>query len=185
MTRVCVFGGARSGTDPQYQLAATDLGKAIARRGFTLVYGGGKDGLMGSVAQSALEHGAEVTGIIPEFLAREDVLHPGLTNTIVLDDLSQQKAKMIASTDAFIALPGGIGTLNELLEVMALGQLQHIYRPIGVLDVASYFEPWFVAFNHAVKQAFIDSADVERLVRSANADELLDRMQLASSANPS
>lgn len=182
MTNICVFGGARSGTDPQYGVAATNLGKAIAARGFTLIYGGGKDGLMGSVAQSALESGAEVTGIIPEFLARDDVLHPGLTNTIVLDDLSQQKAKMIASTDAFIALPGGIGTLNELLEVMALGQLQQIYRPIGVLDAGSYFGPWFDAFNHAVTQAFIDAVDVERIVRSADPDELLDNMQLDNSA---
>lgn len=178
MTSICVFGGARSGTDPNYQRAASALGKAIAMRGFTLIFGGGKVGLMGSLAHSALEHGGEVTGIIPDFLATEDVLHQGLTKTIVVEDLFRRKAEMIALSDAYIALPGGIGTLDELLEVVALGQLDQIHTPIGVLDAAGYFKPWFVALKHSVAQGFVNAADVDRIMHSADPDELLDLMAL-------
>lgn len=176
MTCICVFGGARTGTDPIYEVVASRLGKAIAMRGFTLVFGGGKIGLMGAVAQSTLEHGGEVIGIIPDFLASEDVLHQGLTKTIVVEDLCRRKAEMIALSDAYIALPGGIGTLDELLEVVALGQLDQIHTPIGVLDAAGYFEPWFIALRHSVTQGFVNAEDVDRIMRSADPDELLDRL---------
>ena len=178
MTCICVFSGARTGNDPIYEMVAAELGKAIAVRGFTLVFGGGKIGLMGAVAHSTLEHGGDVIGIIPEFLASENVLHQGLTKTILVKDLFKRKAEMIALSDAYIALPGGIGTLDELLEVIALGQLDQIHTPIGVLDTAGYFEPWFKAFNHSVDQGFIDARAVDCILRSQNPDELLDILAL-------
>jgi uncharacterized protein (TIGR00730 family) len=178
MTSICVFGGARSGTKPKYKASASALGKAVAKRGYTLIFGGGKIGLMGALAHSALEHGAEVVGIIPEFLASEDVLHQGLTKTIVVEDLFRRKAEMIALSDAYIALPGGIGTLDELLEVVALRQLDQIHTPIGVLDAAGYFEPWLMALRHSVTQGFVNADDVDRIMRSAEPDELLDLMGL-------
>ncbi len=173
MTNICVFGGAQAGIDSRYRQGADKLGKAIAARGFGLVYGGGNVGLMGYVAQSALEGGAAVTGIIPEFLALKEVLHPGLTRTILVDDLFQRKAQMIELSDGFIALPGGIGTLDELLEVVAWRQLQQIDCPIGVLDIAGYFAPWFNALNHSVAQGFIEAEQVDRIVQSTNAEALL------------
>ena len=174
--RICVFGGARSGADGAYRQAASELGAAIAVRGFELVYGGGSIGLMGSVAQSALDNGAAVTGVIPKFLAHAEALHRGLTRTIFVGDLFQRKAKMIELSDAFIALPGGIGTLDELLEVVAWRQLQQIDNAIGVLDVAGYFAPWFGALDHAVAQDFIEARHVNEIVRSTNAKALLDTM---------
>lgn len=173
VTNICVFGGAREGIDIRYRRAAEELGGAIAARGYALVYGGGSVGLMGYVAQSALDNGAEVTGIIPEFLACREVLHQGLTRTILVGDLFQRKARMIELSDAFIALPGGIGTLDELLEVVAWRQLQQLHKPIGVLDVAGYFEPWFDALRHAVAQGFIDQSHVDGIVRSPSSDALL------------
>tara|TARA_Y100000588_G_scaffold360241_1_gene419951 strand:+ start:4472 stop:5008 length:537 start_codon:yes stop_codon:yes gene_type:complete len=178
MTCICVFSGSRTGNDPVYEVVASELGKAIAMRGLTLVFGGGKIGLMGAVAQSALQHGGDVVGIIPEFLASENVLHQGLTKTILVKDMFKRKAEMIALSDAYIALPGGIGTLDELLEVIALGQLDQIQTPIGVLDTAGYFEPWFKALSHSVAQGFVDARDVDCILRSDHPDELLDLLSL-------
>jgi len=176
VTNICVFCGAQTGIDPRYGQAADELGKAIAARGFGLVYGGGNVGLMGVVAQSALDNGAAVTGVIPEFLAHTEVLHPGLTRTILVDDLFQRKAQMIALSDGFIALPGGIGTLDEFLEVVAWRQLQRIDHPFGVIDTTGYFAPWFGALNHSVAQGFIDAEQIDGIVQSTNAEMLLNTM---------
>jgi hypothetical protein len=173
---ICVFAGARAGADNAYEQAASELGAAIAARGFELVYGGGSIGLMGSVAQTALDHGAAVTGVIPEFLAYAEVLHQGLTRTVFVEDLFQRKAKMIELSDAFVALPGGIGTLDELLEVVAWRQLQRIDKAIGVLDVSGYFVPWFTALEHAVTEDFIEARHINAIVRSEDAEALLDAM---------
>ena len=176
MTSICVFGGARAGVDIGYQRAAEALGKTIAVRGYALIYGGGSVGLMGYLAQSALDGGAEVTGVIPGFLARRELLHPGLTRTVLVDDLFERKARMIELSDAFIALPGGIGTLDELLEVVAWRQLKQLQKPIGVLDTAGYFEPWFDALRHAVAQGFVDTAQVDGIIRSPNGEALLNEL---------
>lgn len=176
MTNICVFAGAQTGVDSCYRRAAEQLGKVIAARGYTLVYGGGRIGLMGYLAQSALDGGAEVTGVIPKFLTHRELLHQGLTRTIVVNDLFQRKARMIELSDAFIALPGGIGTLDELLEVIAWRQLKQLCKPIGVLDTDGYFGPWFDALKHAVAQGFIDAGQVDGIVRSANGDALLNAL---------
>jgi uncharacterized protein (TIGR00730 family) len=173
---ICVFGGAQEGTDSRYRQSAAELGRAIAARGCMLVYGGGSVGLMGYVAQSALDNGGEVTGIIPQFLAHKEVLHQGLTRTILVTDLFERKARMIELSDAFIALPGGIGTLDELLEVVAWRQLQQLHKPIGVLDTAAYFEPWFGALRHAVSQGFTDADHVDGIVRAKDSDTLLEAL---------
>lgn len=182
MTSICVFCGARSGGDPRYREAAIAFGRDIAARDLTLVYGGGNVGLMGDVAQSVLDHSGSVTGIIPDFLAHQEVLHPGLTTTILVPDLFQRKAQMIEMSDAFVALPGGIGTFDELLEVVAWRQLKQLRCPIGVLDVADYFDPWFRALEHSIAQGFIDPAEVNGIVRTANQTELLNAMQAGFAA---
>lgn len=174
MTSICVFCGARTGKDPRFRAAAIELGQEIARRGHTLVYGGGKVGLMGDVAQSALDLGGEVTGVIPDFLAQKEVLHPGLSHIVHVDDLFQRKARMIELSDAYVALPGGIGTLDELLEVIAWRQLNQLHGAIGVLDVASYFQPWFDALAHSIESGFVDATEIERIIRASSVSELLD-----------
>lgn len=131
---------------------------------------------MGDVAQSALDNGGEVTGIIPEFLAYKEVLHQGLTTTIVVDDLFQRKTKMIELSDAFIALPGGIGTLDELLEVVAWRQLKQLDNPIGVVDAAGFFAPWFDALEHSVARGFVDAGQIEGIIRAADAETLLNAL---------
>jgi uncharacterized protein (TIGR00730 family) len=157
-------------------MSAEQLGKAIAERGFNLVYGGGSVGLMGDVAQSVLDNGGEVTGVIPDFLAHKEVLHAGLTNTVFVSDLFQRKARMIEMSDAFVALPGGIGTLDELLEVVAWRQLQRLHNPIGVIDVAGYFAPWFAALEHAAAHGFVDRSQIEGIVRAKDPETLLDTL---------
>ena len=173
MTRVCVFAGAQNGNNQGYAHAAIELGQAIAEQGYSLVFGGGKVGLMGCVAQSALDAGAEVIGIIPRFLAHEEILLPGMSETLLVEDLFQRKAKMIGLSDMFIALPGGIGTLDELIEVMTWHQLRQLSNPIGILDTAEYFTPWVAALRHSVEQGFLDQRHVDAILRAQNATELL------------
>jgi uncharacterized protein (TIGR00730 family) len=174
MLSICIFGGARNGSSPIFRETATALGKAIAKRGHRLVYGAGRVGMMGFVAQAALDNGARVTGVIPQFLAHAEVLHGDLSETIVVDDLFERKGRMIALSDAYIALPGGLGTLDELLEVLTWRQLRQLDAPIGVLDVANYFEPWFAALRHFANEGFVDGSDIDRIIRDSDPLRLLD-----------
>lgn len=164
MPGVAVFCGARTGRDPRYAQDAVALGAAIAARGWTLVYGGGKVGLMGLLAQACLDGGGSVTGVIPGFLSSREVLHPGLQISHQVEDLFERKALMIELADAFIALPGGIGTLDELLEVMAWRQLGCIDKPVALLNTAGYFEPWLRTLDHAISEQFVDASERARLL---------------------
>ena len=161
---IAVFCGARAGRDPAHATAAGQLGTALAEAGWQLVYGGGKVGLMGVVAQACLDGGGEVTGVIPGFLDRREVLHAGLTTLHRVDDLFERKSLMIELADAFIALPGGVGTLDELLEVMAWRQLGCIDKPIALLNVAGFFDPWLALLHGIVSEGFLDDAEVARLI---------------------
>ena len=161
---IAVLCGAREGRDPAHAVAARQLGAALAEAGWQLVYGGGKVGLMGEVAQACLDHDGEVTGVIPGFLDRREVLHAGLTTLHRVEDLFERKSLMIELADAFVALPGGIGTLDELLEVMAWRQLGCIDKPIALLNVTGFFDPWLALLRGIVAEGFLEDAEVERLI---------------------
>ena len=176
MTTICIFGGSRDGNDPAFRAAAEALGRCIGERGLTVVYGGGCMGMMGAVADAALAHGARVVGIVPGFLNRDGVVHEGLTELVVVDDLFERKARMIEDGDAFIGLPGGLGTLDELLEVITWRQLGRIERPIGVLDPSGFYESLFALCSRLVATGFIDEREIDRIERAADPDVLLDTL---------
>ena len=136
---ICVFCGASPGAQPVYRQAAENLGRHLAEQGLRLIYGGGAVGLMGVVADAALAAGGEVIGIIPQSLERAEIGHPGLTRLEVVDGMHARKARMAELSDAFIALPGGLGTLEELFEVWTWGQLGYHCKPLGLLDVGGFY----------------------------------------------
>ena len=155
MKRVCVFCGSNSGANPAYAQAATQLGRLLAERGLTLVYGGGNVGLMGVVADAALEAGGQVIGVIPESMLKWEVGHPNLTELRVVTSMHERKATMAELADAFIALPGGVGTLEELFEVWTWGQLGLHTKPLAFLDVAGYFERLHAFLDHMAGEGFV------------------------------
>ena len=156
--RICVFCGASSGSDPAYVELARSVGRGLAERGIGVVYGGGRVGLMGAVADAALEAGGEVVGVIPRRLVDRELAHRGLTELVVVDTLHDRKAEMAARSDAFIALPGGLGTLEELAEVTSWAQLQLHAKPIGLLGARDYWDPLLAWVDHAVGEGFIAPA---------------------------
>lgn len=177
MKKICVFCGSRLGLRPDYASAARALGSGLAAAGLGLVYGGGRVGLMGEVAQAALDAGGRVTGVIPGFLSSRELLHPGLDSCHTVSDLFERKAMMMDIGDAFVALPGGIGTLDELLEVIAWRQLRQLDKPIALLNVAGYFEPWLSAFRAAAAEGFLDPRVVAGLIIETDAAALVARLR--------
>ncbi|GAB3583888.1 TIGR00730 family Rossman fold protein [Amycolatopsis endophytica] len=155
MKRICVFCGSSAGGDAVYTDAATGLGKLLAERGIGLVYGGASVGLMGAVANGALQAGGEVIGVIPEHLKRVEIAHHDLSELIVTADMHERKAKMAELADAFLALPGGAGTLEELAEVWTWAQLGLHGKPIGLVDVAGYYRPFGEFIDHMVTEKFL------------------------------
>src|SRR5258708_25293438 len=136
---ICVFCGAATGRDPSYAAAAAVTGETLARRGIRVVYGGGRLGLMGAVADAALAAGGEVVGVIPRGLVDRELAHPKLTELRIVETLHERKAQMAELADGFLALPGGLGTLEELAEVLSWAQLDLHVKPVGLLDVGGYF----------------------------------------------
>jgi uncharacterized protein (TIGR00730 family) len=175
--RICVFCGSNSGKDPVYRKATVAMGKTIVRRELELVYGGGSVGLMGILADTVLEAGGSVTGIIPRALESRDVLHHGLTTVHVVDDMHTRKAKMEELADAFITLPGGYGTLEELFEVVTWAQLGLHRKPIGMLNPAGYFDGLLDCIDSAVAEGFIKPEHRRLLVVGAEPDALLDALE--------
>jgi uncharacterized protein (TIGR00730 family) len=180
MFSVAVFCGSRVGAREEYMLAADGFGRELAAREFTLVYGGGNVGLMGALADGALDLGGQVVGVIPDFLRDREVCHEGLTELVVVDDLFERKAIMIERADAFVALPGGIGTYDEILEVIAWRQLRQLRQPIGVLNVGGYFDPWLASLRHAVDEGFVSDGELAQLIVMRDPAELLDSLLEAS-----
>ncbi|MBC3414049.1 TIGR00730 family Rossman fold protein [Pseudomonas sp. SWRI107] len=173
---VCVFCGASTGANPAYRDAAIALGQAIAQRGLKLVYGGGAVGLMGIVANAAMAAGGEVVGIIPQSLLDAEVGHKGLTRLEVVDGMHARKARMAELSDAFIALPGGLGTLEELFEVWTWGQLGYHAKPLGLLDVNGFYEKLGGFLDHVVEEGFVRPQHRAMLQLAQQPDELLDAM---------
>ena len=175
MRSICVFCGASSGHDPRYAAAATAVGERLAQRGIRLVYGGGRLGLMGAVADAALAAGGEVVGVIPRGLVERELAHPGLAQLEVVATLHERKARMSELADAFIALPGGLGTLEELAEVLSWAQLELHAKPIGLLDVGAYFEALEAFLDRAVGEGFVAERHRGLLLREEDIGTLLDR----------
>jgi uncharacterized protein (TIGR00730 family) len=171
---ICVFCGASMGHDETYRRAAESVGATLAARGIRLVYGGGRLGLMGAVADAALAAGGEVIGVIPRGLVDRELAHTGLTELIVVDTLHERKAAMADHADAFIALPGGLGTLEELAEVVSWAQLDLHAKPIGLLDVNGYFRALEAFLDHAVAEGFVAERHRRLLLSDGSVEGLLD-----------
>ena len=176
MKKICVFCGSRLGSSVRYREATREFGAALAQAGIGLVYGGGRVGLMGALADAVLSGGGYVTGIIPSFLATSEITHPDLQTCHTVTDLFERKSMMLEIADAFVALPGGIGTLDELLEVVAWRQLRQLDKPIGLLDVDKFFSPWLAALRHSVEHGFADTREIEQLVVASDSAMLLARL---------
>jgi len=155
MNRICVFCASSSGSRPQYRLCAEELGSELARRKVGLVYGGGNVGLMGALADSVLRAGGEAIGVIPEHLMAKEVGHRGLTKLHVVHSMHERKALMADLSDAFIALPGGFGTLEEFCEVLTWSQLGLHAKPCGIVNVLDYYTPLLSMFDHAVQERLL------------------------------
>lgn len=173
---VCVFCGAREGTDARCHEAARHLGERLGARGLGLVYGGAQVGLMGALADAALAAGARVTGVLPEALSNAEVAHPSLDELLLTDGLHPRKAAMAARADAFVALPGGFGTLDELFEALTWQQLGLHSRPVGLLEVDGYFAPLLRFLDGAVEAGLLAPKDRARLKTASDADALLDML---------
>lgn len=174
---ICVFCGARPGHDPAHAAAAVTLGRTLAEQGIRLVYGGGAVGLMGIVADAALAAGGEVIGIIPQSLEHSEIGHSGLTRLEVVDGMHARKARMAELSDAFIALPGGLGTLEELFEVWTWGQLGYHQKPLGLLEVNDFFGKLCIFLDHLVSEGFVRSEHRAMLQSSSNAEALLQQLR--------
>ena len=173
LKRICVFCGASPGRDPAYAAAARDVGAALARRGIELVYGGGRLGLMGILADAALAAGGRVTGVIPSSLVDRELAHRDVTDLRIVGTLHERKATMAELSDGFIALPGGLGTLEELSEVLSWAQLGLHGKPIGLLDVNGYFAPFVAFLDHATREEFVGQAQRDLLIVEDDLDQLL------------
>ena len=174
--RLCVYCGSAAGHDPVYAKAARELGLAIAQRGMSLVYGGGHVGLMGIVADAALAAGAKVTGVIPTALMDSEVGHTQLTELRVVKDMHERKALMAELADGFVALPGGIGTLEELFEVMTWLQLGYHRKPVGLLNTQGFYDDLLRMLNKQRDTGFLKPAHHALLITEADTAALLDRL---------
>ncbi len=173
MKRICVFCGSSPGRLPEYAESARRLGRVLGSRGLGLVYGGGSVGMMGVVADGALEAGAEVIGVIPKPLAVREVMHEGLSRLEVVGSMHERKARMAALSDAFLALPGGIGTLEEFCEIFTWGQLGIHAKPFGLLNVAGYFDGFLAFLDHATAEGFIQGKHRDLIVVDRDPEPLL------------
>ncbi len=173
---VCVYCGSSDRIDRIYHDAAESMGIAIADRGYSIVYGGGGTGLMGSVADAALSHGAAVIGVIPEAFNTSALNHSNLTELRVVKSMHERKALMADMADAFIALPGGFGTFDELFEILTWAQVGIHRHPIGILNTEGYYDPFLTLIKHAQEEGFIYNEHRDLLVHDQDPTNLLDRL---------
>ncbi len=176
MKTVCVFCGSSSGADPAYVGAARLVGKLVAASGVRLVYGGGRVGLMGALADAAIAAGGEVVGVIPKALVDRELAHRGVTDLRVVGSLHERKALMYGMSDAFITLPGGLGTLEEFFEAWTLAQLGLLPKPIGLLEVNGFFTPLLNYLDGVVGSGLIRPDDRQMLLVDSDPESLLRRM---------
>ncbi|GIX25034.1 MAG: putative cytokinin riboside 5'-monophosphate phosphoribohydrolase [Caldimonas sp.] len=174
---LCVYCGSRTGANPAYADTARALGRHLARTGTRLIYGGGRVGLMGLVADAALAEGGTVIGVIPQSLMDREVGHQGLTELRVVQTMHERKRLMAEQSDAFLALPGGIGTFEELFEVWTWRQLGYHDKPIGLLNVEGYYDPLIAFLGHTVEQGFLSPAQHGALEVGTDPAELVQRLR--------
>jgi len=174
--RICIYGGSSDLIDPVFTEAAAELGRAIAQAGTSVVFGGGKTGMMGAIADAMRAQGAEVIGIIPRIFDTPELGHQGLTRMIVVEDMHTRKAQMAAMADAFIALPGGFGTYEELFEILTWSQIGLHAKPIGVLNVGGYYDPLLALVEHSRRHGFVYDEHKALLLSADNAPELLRKL---------
>jgi uncharacterized protein (TIGR00730 family) len=174
---ICVYCGSSFGANGLYLDATMSLARTLAARGIRVVYGGASVGLMGALADTTIEAGGEVVGVIPQALVDREIAHPGLTELHVVNSMHERKALMAELSDAFVALPGGIGTLEELIEVYTWSQLRLHDKPLGVLNVAGYYDGLAAFLDHAVAQGFLPGAQRARLLTAAEPNALLDGLE--------
>jgi len=176
MRRICVFCGSRPGVNPAYQAAAESLGKTFAERGIELVYGGGNVGLMGIIADACLAAGGKVVGVIPRALLEWEVGHEGLTRLEVVDSMHSRKARMAELADGFIALPGGLGTFEELFEILTWAQLGFHNKPVALLNCEGYYQPLIQMMERGVGEGFMKTENRGLLLVEDNVYALLRAM---------
>ncbi len=174
MKRICVFCGSKVGSSGLYCEAAQQLGRLMVGRGLGLVYGGGSVGLMGVIANTVLAAGGEVIGVIPEMLATKELLHEGVRQMHVMASMHSRKARMAELADAFIAMPGGFGTFEELLEMITWSQLGIHRKPVGLLNVAGYYDSLIQFVDHAIAEGFIKEKHRQLIVIADEPAPLLD-----------
>ncbi len=174
MRNICVFCGSSKGNGDAYIHGAQQLGRLIAEKGYGLVYGGASVGTMGAIADSVLQAGGEVTGVIPQAISDMEVAHPDLTRLEVVDDMHQRKSLMMDLSDAFIAMPGGLGTLEEIFEALTWLQLGFHSKPCGLLNTGDFYHALDQFLRHAEREGFVKSAHRENLIISDSASELLE-----------
>ena len=181
---VCVFCGSQPGTKPAYLQAARELGAQLARRDWTVLYGGGHVGMMGALADSTLAAGGKAVGVIPEHLMRPEVAHQGLTELLVVDSMHTRKRIMAGRSDAFIVLPGGYGTFEEMFEMVTWRQLRLHAKPVGLVNVDGYFDHLLAFLQHAAQQEFIRPQHRDLLSVETSVAALLERLARQAGAAP-
>jgi hypothetical protein len=182
MKSIAVYCGASLGADPVYADAARDLARALVEHNIGLVYGGGKVGLMGVIADEVLRLGGDATGVIPKHLVEREVGHAGLTRLFVVKDMHERKAMMSDLADGFIAMPGGMGTLEELFEMVTWAQLGIHAKPIGLFNVNGFYDGLAAFLDHLVAAGFVRPAHAELMMRDADPDALIRRLRGAAPA---
>lgn len=176
LEKICVFCGSNEGNDLEVLTVSKALGKALAQREITLIYGAAKIGVMGVLAKSALEHNGRVIGVIPEFLKMKEVVHLGLTELITTENMHQRKLRMHQESDGFIALPGGLGTMEELFEILTWQQLGLHQKPIGLLNINGFYDDLIAMLETMVKRGFLSINHYSLLQVDTDIDQLLEKM---------
>jgi len=178
MSRIGIFCGARTGNGNTYAAVAKSVGERIAEERFGIVYGGGRVGLMGVIADAALSRGGEVIGVIPQALAELEVAHTGLTQLHVVSSMHERKALMADLSDGFVALPGGYGTMDEFCEIVTWAQLQLHSKPIGILNTGGYYDKLLALFDFMVDEGFVSATNRSLVISAPTIDELLTAMRV-------
>ncbi|MGI1670526.1 MAG: TIGR00730 family Rossman fold protein [Neptuniibacter sp.] len=176
MKKVTVFCGSKMGAEPEYSVATEYFGSVLASQGYDLVYGGAKSGLMGVLADSVLKNGGKVTGVMPTSLQNKEQIHPNLSETIQVSDMSERKAAMLALADAFIALPGGTGTLDELFEVFTLSQIGEHHKPCGILNLQGYYDDLLGFLKQSRDKGFLHPDYFDMLIVDEDPESLLTKL---------
>jgi len=182
--KICVFTGSRQGSRPPYVEAAKELGRLLVERGYGIVYGGGNVGLMNVIANTMLELHGHVTGVIPDTLVSKEVAHQGLSDLRVVGSMHERKALMAELSDGFIAMPGGIGTMEEFFEVLSWAQLGIHAKPCGLLNVSGYYDPLIQFLDHAVSEDFIKPKHRALMIVEREPEKLLERFEKLWESHP-